>query len=286
MSSKNDRIIYLIITILVILNIVFWNEALKIENRLEVVFFDVGQGDSIFINLPTGKAGTLGNIQILIDGGPDSTVLEKLGQEMLFYDRTIDLIVLTHPDKDHLRGLLEVLKSYNVLNIMWTGTIKDTADYLEWVRLIEEEQANIIIAESGQRIDLSDDIYLSIHNPISSIEGDNIKLINDTSIVIELVHNNISFLFTGDISKKIEKQLDIDSDILQIAHHGSKTSTSREFLESVAPELAIISVGKNSYGHPTDIVLQNIAQFGINLLTTIEYGDIRIISNGNNFIIK
>jgi len=269
----------IIILALLLFNLVFWATAFKSSDDLEITFFDVGQGDSIFIETPS-------DFQVLIDGGPNSKVLEKLGETMTFKDRTIDLIVLTHPDKDHLAGLLDVLQSYEVSNILWTGVVGDTKGYFEWKRLIEEEGAEIIIASAGQRIDLAEDIHLFVHNPKNDISGQEIDPVNDTSVVLELVYNELSVLLTGDVSKRIEKDLDIEADILQIAHHGSKTSTSMGFLARADPELAIISVGENSYGHPNQGVLSNISQFAIELLTTKDHGDIKIISDGNNFVVK
>jgi len=197
-------------------------------------------------------------------------------------------MILTHPDHDHLFGLLEVLKRYEIRNILWTGVIKNTAELEEWKKLIEQEGANIIIAEAGQRIDLSENIYLSIIYPFENLEGQGTKYINDTSIVAEMVFNDISFLFTGDISKKIEKQLvdkyiDLDTDILKVAHHGSKTSSCLEFIEAVSPDIAVISVGENRWGHPNQEVLENFQQFNIEILITRELGDIKVISDGNNW---
>ena len=161
---------------------------------------------------------------------------------MAFYDRTIDLMILTHPEHDHLFGLLGVLKRYEIKNILWTGIVRDTAEYQEWIRLIKEEGANIIIAEVGQKIVLSENIYLFIIYPFENLENQEVKYTNDSSIVAELVFNDVSFLFTGDISKKIEKQLSVDSDVLKIAHHVSKTSTSLYFVEIVSLEFSFIMV--------------------------------------------
>ncbi len=286
MTLKNKKLVWIVLGILVCLNVLTGVVILELSQPkfLEVVFFDVGQGDSIFIETPDG-------FQVLIDGGPDLTVLEKLGEEMPFYDRIIDLVILTHPDHDHLFGLLEVLKRYKVKNILWTGVIKDTAEYQEWISLIEKEGANIIIAEAGQRIDLSENICLSILYPFETLEGQEIKKVNNTSIIARLVFNNISFLLTGDIEKSVERKLvnksiDLDSDILKVAHHGSKTSSSLEFLEIVSPEIAVISVGENPWGHPNQEVLENLQQFNIEILITKELGDIKIISDGNDFRVK
>jgi competence protein ComEC len=274
---KNKKIVWVVLGVLVCLSVVAWVVVWELDKGgdLEVVFFDVGQGDSIFIETKDG-------FQVLIDGGPGLAVLEKLGQETPFYDRTIDLVILTHPDRDHLFGLLEALKRYQVKNILWNGVVKDTAEWKEWNRLVQEEGAKILIAEAGQKIDISQDIYIEILYPFESLEGLEVKDSNDTSIVAQLVFKDNSFLFTGDISRKIEKKLvdeyqEFSSLILKIAHHGSKTSTSLEFLEMVSPETAVISVGDNQWGHPHPEVLSILEQFGIQVLTTQDYGDVKFI---------
>ena len=141
------------------------------EEEIELIFFDVGQGDSIYIEI--GET-----FQVLIDGGPDAKVLEKLSNEMPFYDRDIELIVLTHPDSDHLYGLLEVLRNYNVKRILWTGFKTETADWQEWKELIGEEGSDIILAKSGQKIVLSQESFLEIIHPLEELGEDS----NDTSI--------------------------------------------------------------------------------------------------------
>ncbi len=257
------------------------------------MFFDVGQGDAIFIEAPKKQ-------QVLIDGGPASAILEKLAKEMPFYDRTIDLVILTHPEKDHLFGLLEVLKRYKIKNILWTGVVRDTSEWEEWKSLIEKEGAEIKIAKVGQRIilkELEPKIFLEVLYPFENLEGEKFENSNDTSIVASLIFNDISFLFIGDITKKVEGELvtrenscsnsckfeSLDSDVLKVAHHGSKTSSSPEFLKKVLPKIAVIQVGENNYGHPHPEVLADLEQFGIKVLRTDKDGDIKFISDGNNF---
>ncbi|MBU3942357.1 MBL fold metallo-hydrolase [Patescibacteria group bacterium] len=275
---KNKKIVYIVIGVLVVLNVFFWRIAFnKEDDFLEVTFFDVGQGDSAFMETSDG-------FQILIDGGPDLTILEKLGQEMLPQDRTIDLIVLSHPHDDHLFGLLEVLKRYEVKNILWSGAEEKTGNYQEWLRLIEEEQANIIIAQPNQEIKINGS-RTGLDLFVYSSDKENSNL-NDSSVVMEVRYKDTSFLFTGDISEKIEKKLDVDIDVLKVAHHGSKTSSSVGFLEKVSPEVAVISVGENTYGHPSPETLQNLDNFGIKTLITKEEGDIKVVSDGNFFKIN
>jgi competence protein ComEC len=283
---KNKEVV-IILVFLFVSNIFAWLVVYNLSQPqfLEVTFFDVGQGDSIFIETPKRH-------QILIDGGPDLTVLEKLGKEMPFYDRTIDLIILTHPEKDHLGGLFEVLKRYKVENILWTGVIRDTAEFKEWQRLIKKEKVNIFIAQAGQKIKLQrSDIYILF--PFENLEGKEFKNSNNTSIIAKLVFGQNSFLFTGDIYKSIEKKLlglvkqQLDSDILKVAHHGSKTSSDSEFIKKVSPEFAVIQCGKdNSYGHPHPETLETLRKYGIKIFRTDLDGDIKIISNGENYEIS
>lgn len=249
------------------------------QNNLEVIFFNVGQGDSAFIETPRHQ-------QILIDGGPDSTVIKKLAEEMPFYDRTLDLVILTHPEKDHLAGLLDVLQKYEVKNILWTGVVRDTPEYQEWMKLLSKEEAYIKIAEAGQRIVLQESplIYIDILNPLEGTEGEVLEDSNDSSIVARLSFGSDSFLFTGDASIKVEEKLNITaSSVLKVAHHGSKNSTSESFLKKVAPKIAVISAGENNYGHPAPEVLARLSNFGINALITKLNGDVKIVSSGNNF---
>lgn len=268
--AKSRKIVWAILAVLVGASVLIWMLVWRLDKtrNLEVIFFDVGQGDSIFIETPEG-------FQVLIDGGPDLTILDKLGKEMAFYDRTIDLVVLTHPDHDHIFGLLEVLKRYQIKNVLWTGVVKDTAEWKEWQRLIKEEGAEIIIAQAGQRIIYSSDIFFNILFPFENLEGQEVEDSNNASVVLKLVFRDKAFLFTGDISQKIEEQLtDLNADILKVAHHGSKVSTGLEFLQAVSPEIAIISVGENQWGHPAQETLKNLEQSGIKVLITKELGDI------------
>jgi len=287
MGKESEKIVLFILGFLVLANFFAWIVVFDLRSHkfLEVNFFDVGQGDAIFIETPTRH-------QILIDGGPSSKIVEKLAQEIPFWDRTIDLVILTHPEKDHITGLLEVLKRYKVENVLWTGIVRDTPEYREWLSLIEKEKANVKIAKAGQKISCKNCKWkIEIFYPFESLEGEEFKDSNNTSIVSKLIFGNSSFLFTGDIYKDVEESLtltsfDLNSKILKVAHHGSKTSSSEKFLERVSPEIAIISVGENDYGQPHKEVLENLKKFGIRILRTDREGDIKIISDGRNLNFK
>ena len=287
MENRKNLNLWLVL-LLILANAFVWQALFNLERNqaLEVTFFDVGQGDSIFIETPDGH-------QILIDGGPDSKILEKLAKEMPWGDKTIDLIILTHPEKDHMVGLLKVLERYQVEQILWTGIIRHTADYDKWQELIQKEKAQITIAESSQRIK-GGRVFLNILYPFESLEGKEFKDSNNTSIITQLIFGNSSFLFTGDATQSIEKKIlseyredVINSDVLKVGHHGSKTSTSEEFLKEVSPEIAVISCGKNNpYHHPHQDVLKNLEKFDIKILRTDQVGDIKIVSTGDYLIIN
>ena len=284
--EKKKKLVLFSLGVLFIGNILVWSVVFELnkDKFLEVNFFDVGQGDAIFIQAPK-------RTQILIDGGPSSKVLEKLGKEMSFWDRTIDLIILSHPEKDHISGLIEVLKRYKVENILWTGVVRDTAEYEEWLNLIKEEGADVKIAQAGGKI-LLGNAEIEILYPFKNMEGKELKDSNDSSVVAKLIFGDNSFLFTGDAGEKTEKTImgelvSLGSDVLKIGHHGSKYSSTEEFIKAVSPEIAVIEVGKdNSYGHPTAEVLDRLLKYGIDILRTDQNGDIKIISDGKNLKIN
>lgn len=238
---------------------------------LKVNFFDVGQGKAIFIEEPGGS-------QILIDGGPDGSVVEKLSASMPYFDKNIDLLILTHPDSDHLAGLIEVAKRYSIGRIIETGIADPTALYQEWHKIIKEKNILLIYALAGQKIKIGDDFLLEILFPNRILVGQSFSNTNSSSIVAKFTYGKNSFLFTGDAEEPTEFYLvqssaDIDADILDVGHHGSKNSTSQGFLEAVSPDVAVIQVGaRNRYGHPAQEILERLAN--IKVFRTDMDGDI------------
>jgi competence protein ComEC len=273
----NKNIFFVLIS-LVVFNLIAWSFVLKNDDHLKVVFFNVGQGDSIFIETSRGH-------QILIDGGPDNSVLNSLEKVMNPFDKNIDMVILTHADKDHLGGLISVLKTYNIDSFVWTGAQSDSEIFKELVDLIKNE--NVVNVDIHDRI-LAADIELEIYNPINSVED--IKDLNDTSIVAKLIHGNSKFLLTGDLSSNFEDDLinnfDLKSNILKIGHHGSNHSTSDEFLKAVSPNCAVIQVGKNSYGHPAERVMSLLEKNNVKILRTDINGDIVFYSDKENIFFK
>lgn len=277
MNKNQKKWMYIILGTLICANVIAFSVVLDLSKPryLKVTFFDIGQGDSAFIEAPNKS-------QILIDGGPTSGVISKLAKEMPFYDRTIDLIILTHPDSDHLSGLLDVLKRYKVKNILWTGVITDSPQFSEWQKLVGKENADISIAKAKERVIIQSKplIYIDVIYPDTDLEGKNVKNTNDTSIISRLVFKNSSFLFMGDATEKVDVE-PAKSNVLKVSHHGAKDSITSEFLNLIDPEIAVISVGKNNYyGHPSSETLEKLDKFGIQVMRTDESGDIKIISDG------
>ncbi len=261
--------------------IFLWSEVLN-TGFFEVTFFDIGQGDAAFVRTLQGQ-------QIVIDGGPDTAILEKVAKEIPFWDKTIDLVILSHPAADHMTGLIGVLEKYKVKNIVWNGIRKDTEIFKTWVRALErekEEGAVVSIARAPGKIPLESKgcaQFLDILYPIDDIAGQVFIDDNDTAVVVRVVSCDYSVLFTGDLTATGEKQIlqnayNVHADVLKVGHHGSKTSSSQEFIEAVSPDVAVISSGQgNQYRHPHEEILATLAKYGIEIRRTDEEGDISFL---------
>jgi len=276
---KNLRMYFLVV--LALLTLFIWYAVARepINGQLTVSFLNIGQGDAIFIEAPNGN-------QMMIDGGPGKAVVRELGRAMPFYDRTIDVLLVTNPDKDHLAGFIDVLDAFKVETVIEPGTVPDTAVYREFKRLVENEKSQTITARKGERIVLDAETFFEIYFPDRDASGLDT---NTGSIVGKLVHKNSCILFPGDAPDEIEKFLvergdDLSCEVLKVGHHGSRTSTSELFLEAVAPRLAIISAGaNNSYGHPHAEVTLRLEKHQVEILGTYELGRITLVSNGTHF---
>ncbi len=228
------------------------------DGRLQISFLDIGQGDAIYIRTPEGQ-------DILIDGGPSPQRLaQELSKKMPFWDRTIELVVSTHADADHLTGLVEALKRYEVNQVVSPGVPADTDLYREWTRLIDEKGVSEAVVEAGQHIRLEGGLELEVLNPFDKSVDDT----NAASVVLNLSYGNVSFLFTADVTAETEleliyRRLVPDTTMLKVAHHGSGGSSSGAFLAVNRPELAVIQVGKNNYGHPKPEVVAALDEWCI-----------------------
>jgi len=269
---KHRRLYYISLGVLLTVFLYFsYQIYIRTRQSLTVVFLDVGQGDSILISK--------GTTQILIDGGPSGkTELAKIGKYLPFSDREIELIIATHPDKDHIGGLVEVARNYKIGKVLATAAEKDTAIFREWKEVINYNKIETLEVARGDKINFGN-AELKVLNPPARINP-KVGEANSGSVVTRLDFGENSFLFTGDIESEAESKLaevaeDLDIDYLKVAHHGSKHSTSSEFLKAATPKEAIISAGKNnSYGHPHSETLARLEEQEVKVRRTDETGDI------------
>ncbi len=256
---------------LLLANVFVWGSvrADQPSNLLHVYFLDIGQGDSIFIDSPTHK-------RILLDGGPNSKVLTELGKVLPFGDRRIDVVIESHPDADHIGGLVDVLEQYEVGVFMEPGV--ESPNKIDNIihELIGEKNISDVLARRGMTVDLGDGVRLEILFPNQDVSN---WETNDASVVAKLIYGDESFLLTGDSTKKAEYILlgldktILKSNVLKAGHHGSHTSSSFPYVEAVAPEYAVISVGKdNTYGHPHKDVLDIFNKLNIKIVSTESAG--------------
>ena len=256
------------------------------DDNLHVSFLDVGQGDAILIQK--------GNTQVLVDGGPGGQSLNlALSGKMPFLDRTIELVVLTHPHDDHLTGLVEVLERYEVQHVLTTESESSLPLYAEWQRLIDEKNISYTLARRGQQIDI-DGVIIDILNPQTTYFDETGTDTDNNSIVLNISYGEIGFLLTGDIGQYaelelIKERLIPQTTVLKVGHHGSDSSTSLEFLNVCRPQIAVISVGEdNEYGHPDVEVIERLIETAgeTNLYRTDINGTLEYITDGSRLWLK
>ncbi len=278
----------ILIVVLFLLNI-FCVYVLLGEDRrgiLTVSFLNIGQGDAIFIDAPNGN-------QLLLDGGAGRAVLRELSKSMPFYDRSIDVVLASHADQDHVGGLPDVLNKYNVPVFLENGLAGKSSSYDELERIVKDrvskDKIKQIILRAGMVVDLGSGVELRILFPDRNPKGMDT---NDSSVVAKLVYGETEFLLTGDSPKSIEeylvnKKVDLKSDVLKAGHHGSKTSSSNIFVKAVDPSYVVISAGKdNKYGHPHREVLEVFKNNNVVIKNTALEGRIVFESDGVNLKIK
>jgi len=242
------------------------------KNTAEIIFLDVGQGDAILIQE--------GWTQILIDGGNGQEIMNRLGEFMPMGDRKIEFVIATHPDEDHMGGLIKVLSFYEVGEILESDIACDKDLCKKWEELIAKDNISVVDAKLGQEINFGDDVDITVLYPFADVAGKDYENTNEASLVIKASVAGRKYLLTGDTESDTEEQLvvsnlDLSADVLKVSHHGSKNATSAEFLQAVSPKQAVISVGENSYGHPTEEVLNRLKNMNIEILRTDQAGSVR-----------
>jgi len=274
-----------LVGILVLGNIFVWLSVYqrRPSNILSVYFLDIGQGDAIFIDTP-------GDRHILLDGGPNRKVLAELGKILPFGEKRIDVMIESHPDRDHIGGLPEVVSRFDVGMFLEPGVESDNTIDDELKRRIIEKKIPSILARRGMVLNFGDGVKLTILFPNQDVSR---WETNDASIVAKLEYGENSFLLTGDSPIKTENillKLDseiLDSNVLKAGHHGSRTSTAAAYAAAVSPEYAVISAGKdNSYGHPHKEVLDILQKIGVKTVSTAESGTIKFETNGKILELK
>lgn len=243
------------------------------DGKLHVHFLDVGQGDATLIVTPSGK-------QILVDGGPDTSTLEHLGRYMPFFDRTIDVLVLTHPNADHLMALPEILRRYSIDSVLLSGNDYGLGRYEAIIDEILSQNIPVVLADRVKQIDMGDGVVLDVVWPNKEVVAE--LDVNNASVVFRVLHKEESILLPGDIELLAEKAIlqsgvSLSSTVLKAAHHGSKTSSSTGFLLAAKPRLVIVSAGKeNRFGHPNAEVVHRLENMGIPLRSTAKEGTISL----------
>ena len=268
-----DKTIIVIFVLLIFDLILFGYIFFGTSAEPGVYFLDVGQGDSELIVLP-------GGVEILIDGGPSNgRALAELADILPFTDRYIDLVAMTHAELDHFGGLISIMNRYKIGAFLWNEVKGQSLALRDLEKVINGNKVKGIVLKTGDKIKYQN----SVINVLSPGQ-EKFKDINENSLVFNLVYKDTNFLFTGDIGKRVEELIKDKTgkiDVLKVAHHGSKYSSSAEFLNIIQPKVAVIEVGENSYGHPTEETLERLKQIGASIFRTDKHGTIKVIPKNN-----
>lgn len=280
---------FLILSVLLIVlgGILIYQNIKFADKKLHVSFCDVGQGDAILMRTPS-------SLDILIDGGPNDKVLSCLANHMPFWDRTIELMILTHPDADHITGLIDVVKRYSITHFYTSEVATETAVYKGFLKALEDRKIKQNYIWQGDKIILKDGLIIETLWPTREWNG---QATNSFSVANLLTYKNFKILLPGDLDSEQMEQLDDLAgkvNVLKVPHHGSRFGLNSSILDILSPEMAVISVGKNSYGHPTQFVLQLLKDKNIKILRTDlpanalrgqvqagQGGEVEVVSDGN-----
>lgn len=245
-----------------------------------VDFLNVGQGDATYLSMPDGR-------DALVDGGPGDKVLAELGEVMPFWDKDLDLIIVTHNHSDHISGILGVLKRYEVKEIWLSGAIHTSDQYLEMLKIIREKKIKTRVVKEGDEANF-DQVKVRVVYPNKSWKGEKPEDQHEADVVTRWTYGKFALLLTGDLSKKQISDLEsskeiIKADILKVPHHGSATGLTLEFLQKISPSTAVIEVGKNNFGHPKKSILNLLNYNNVKTYRTDNNGRVEFVSDGMGF---
>lgn len=267
------KVFYLtLLTSLLIISLAIGFEYQRVG--LEFIVFDIGQGDSILIRTPKAH-------NILVDGSNDNSVLYKLGKYLPFWQKEIDLIIITHPHTDHFVGLFEVVKRYRVKNILLPRVLEYSFIYSEFLELVKSKDINLMFADRIGDVFLDKDVVLKILHPVSQNFQD--KNLNNYSIVSKLIYKDFSILLTGDFENEesLIGLFDLEADILKVGHHGSSNANDFGFLKAISPKISVISCGlDNKFNHPSQSVLNDLHKINSDVHRTDLQGDFYYLTTG------
>ncbi len=282
------KIVVLVIIIIVIefFLVIFLFQSSHEKRHLMVSFLDIGQGDSTLIRTP-------GNHTILIDAGPTGAVVQKLGKALPFYDRTIDLAIITHPQTDHFAGFLDVAERYTIKQLITSDIPYKSHEWEAFTQKVVAQNIPVSFVSSQRTITIEDGVTIELLWPIAeAVDTLHLPDANEGSVVALVRYGDHEFLFTGDISADTEAQLVShnlisDIDVLKVAHHGSKTSSSETFIMQAQPEIGVMMLGRdNPFGHPNARTLRTLNQARVVVYRTDTDGDVTIASDGITYAIR
>lgn len=284
------------------------------DGKLHVFFCSVGQGDGTYIKLPDGR-------DMVVDGGPDNKILDCLSRHMPFWDRHINLVLMSHPQKDHFQGLIEVMRRYNVDYFLRSDVVNATQGYGQLMGVVGEKHISVKYLTGGERIDVGPttlsviwpsreqiakgnrESLSSARPPLAASQGVALQEsavlgmqsdgeLNDFSVVFWLRYGSFDALFPGDADIHVEneyigeKLADNQVEVLKVPHHGSKTGMNKAFVDWLKPKLAVISVGKNSYGHPSEEAIDMLRKEDGKIMRTDKDGDVEVVSDGVSWFVN
>lgn len=295
-SFKRNLILVLAAAILGGLGLGFWQFLKFNDGKLHLVFCDVGQGDAIYLKTPAGQ-------EVLIDGGPNEKVLDCLSSRRPFYDREIEVVILTHPQADHLTGLISILKRYKIDYFITENISNQSAVFKEFHQAISAEGVQIYNPKAGDRLRLGE-TEINFYWPKAVIgsknlwrndvkDGDSPNVsgdLNNYSLVFDVHYKNFLTLQTGDAESQILEEignLATGVTVLKVPHHGSKNAVNEIILKKLQPKLAIISVGKgNHFGHPAEQIIKVLEDLAIKTLRTDREGEVEVVSDGESWWVR